>query len=838
MKPIINPMRFTLALTALWGFGLTAAWASDGLFAVVPTGDATYAKLGQLEQAGLLSPGQSQGPLTRFEVAQLITKARNQFHEIVVAQADEIPPPPDSGAPPSSSPAPSTAPPPPPDNTAAPPPPPSDNTAAPPPPPATGTAAPETPAPAVAAQPPSPTATPEDPLKWSKIAQTLSSLEDAYQYELKDIQTPVKELTDKTQALENGQYDLLKRLKGIDEYPTIAWHGLGRVFGAAQRYTSSDPGLSLPVNDNMQGRGYIDFEPEGVISKQIRWELIVRYGTAMVENDSQAIDSFLPRRGTMELKAPWFTATLGDFDESYTPLTLWNRDNLDLRWVPEMIAREDDTLKYESFMNNEPNWPFRGLRLGTEVAWPESTWLDHFTLSLMADMLRNGYNDLASGGSYIGTGFFTDWLFAGKGQLATKRLYLGGGSNLKLAFDAYGLWLVEPFNILNGVTYTGTETPGSPYSSVGASTWAHQYQILSLKPSVEITLGDGVVLGGYWETATSLYEDDAENSATDTTDWAVLAGPYLKFEHSQITFNYLNVGPNYYSPMAQTRQDILTTSTAFNPASGLPTPELFSAPLRSQFFLPGVPRAGGIYSFYDRTSDNTFPYGLATPNRQGGGVDLDIKTLEKDSLQIKGSVYFVQEIQGNLVADSQGTGFVPVDAVTVNGAQAAEPIRNFTYVNLGPSFNLGPSIDDPEKLVIGTNVRYEETDSSIGTLTSTWVLGGIEAGLFSWWEMALSFGADSVSGSEAGYMMNGQVTTLARYSYMFDNTDLGQYQVFNINGTNDSFRLSTSFTLNRNSKLYLDYDSTWGNAVPYFGTTPPTGTLNNQFAELTYEIQF
>lgn len=664
-------------------------------------------------------------------------------------------------------------------------------------------------------------ATPEDPLKWAKLAETLNSLQEAYQYELQEIQTPVKALDDKTTTLENAQYDLLKRLKGIDEYPTIAWHGLGRMFGAAQRYTNSDPGLSIPAHDNVQGRGYIDFEPEGVISKQIRWELLVRYGTPMVENNSQAIDSIIPRRGTMELKAPWFTATLGDFDEAYTPLTLWNRNNLDLLWMPEMIAREDDTLKYESFLNHEPQWPFRGMRLGTELAWPDSTWFDYFNISLMADMIRNGYSDLASGGNYFGSGFFTDWLFAGKSQLATKRLFLGGGSNLVLSFDAYALLLWEPMN---------TEQPGSIYLPVGSSTWAHQYQNLSLKPSVDVSLGDGVVLGASWEAAFSLYQDDSQNSATNVSDWAVIVGPYLKFQHSQISFNYLNVGPDYFAPMAQTRQDLITTTTNFNPGSGLPTPELFSAPLRSQFFLAGVPRAGGIFSFYDRTVDNTFPYGLATPNREGGGLDIDIKTLEKDSLKIKGAVYFVQEIGGNLVVDATGTSVQGVDA----SLSSVLPVRNFTYVNLGPSFNLGPSIDDPEDLVIGTNVRFEQTSSSIGTLTSAWVLGGVEAGLFSWWNMALSFGADSVNGSEAGYLG----TTMARYPYMYDNTDLGKYQVFNINGTNDSLRFSTSFTLNRNSKFYIDYDYTWGNAFPYFGATPTGGNLNNQYAELTYEIQF
>lgn len=98
MKPIFNSLRFTLALTALLTLGLAAASATEGLFSVVPAGDDTYTKLGQLEMGGLLSPGSSRGTLTRYEVAQLITKAQNQLHGIVVAQVDEIPPPPDSDA--------------------------------------------------------------------------------------------------------------------------------------------------------------------------------------------------------------------------------------------------------------------------------------------------------------------------------------------------------------------------------------------------------------------------------------------------------------------------------------------------------------------------------------------------------------------------------------------------------------------------------------------------------------------------------------------------------------------------------------------------------------------
>jgi hypothetical protein len=504
-------------------------------------------------------------------------------------------------------------------------------------------------------------------------------------------------------------------------------------------------------------------------------------------------------------------------------LTMWNRDNLDLRYKPEMIAREDDFEKYESFLNNEPNWPFRGVKIGTDILWPDSDFIDRFKIGGMANMIRSGFNDNSSGGTYFGPGDFTDWIFAANTEIKLKRWYLGGLS-LQFALDAYGVMLDEPLY---------SELPGSPYSPANPNTWAHQYTISSFKPSFDAGLKGDAGFGATWEGAFSTYEDNKLDPSTYVSDYAILAGPYFRWGHSKITFNYLNVGPNYFSPLAQTRQDnlqpgYLLSNSAVN---GFATPDLLSAPLRSQFFLSDVPRAGGIFSFYDRTQDNTFPYGLATPNREGFGFDFDVKASDKDALKIPGSIYFVQEISDNLVVNPAATGYVSVDAV----AGVPSPIRTFKYVNIGPSFNFGPSMGLPGDLEVGANVRYEQTNSAIGTLTSDWILGGVRAEIFSWWEAAASFGVQEINGTEAGY----GGTTLARYSYQFDNTDLlaGGYSAFSINGNRQSWKLSSDFRMDRNSTLYFDYGLTWGNAVPYVGQAVP-GTLYNQFMELTYAIQF
>ncbi len=807
---------FAFFLLMVLGTGALASTVpGTGSSPLVPSGDGTYAQLAQLEQTGLLPAGSSSSPLTRMEVAGLVFQAREHLKEIILAQADDVPPPPpsDNSSPTSSSPAaPEAAP--------------SVPTAPVPVPAAPAPAAPEAAAPVVAV----PTATPSyvSPIKSEsqddliKAEADLHSLEEAYDYELKKVQADMKTVQDRQGDLENKQYDLWKRLMGITEYPTISWHGLGRVYGISQQFYGDSQVLPLLSPSSRSAIGFLDFEPVGIVDKQIRWDAIIRYESAMESNVNVGIDSLVARRINMEFNPPWFSATIGDFNESYTPLTMWNRDNLDLRYKPEMIAREDDFQKYESFLNDEPNWPFRGVRVGTDILWPDSSFIDRFKIGGMANMIRSGFNDNASGGSYFGPGDFTDWIFAAQSEIKLKRWYVGGFS-LQLALDAYGVMLDEPLY---------SEQPGSPYSPANPNTWAHQYTISSLKPSFDVGLQGDAGFGGTWEGAFSTYEDDKMDPGKNVSDYAILAGPYFRLGHSKITFNYLNVGPNYFSPLAQTRQDDLLPSSPYSNVAvgGLASPDLLSAPQRSQFFLSNVPRAGGIFSFYDRTQDNTFPYGLATPNREGFGFDFDVKASDKDALKIPGSIYFVQEISDNLVVNQGATGYVSVDAV----AGVPNPIRTFKYVNIGPSFNFAPLTGLPGDLEIGANVRYEQTNSAIGTLTSDWILGGLRAEIFSWWEAAASFGVQNISGSEAGW----GGTTLARYAYEFDNTDLTPgYSAFSINGSRQSWKFSSDFRTDRNSTLYFDYSVTWDNAIPYVGQAL-SGTLYNQFMEVTYAIQF
>ncbi len=786
------PSNFKIWTLAVLSIILPAAALAGGdLFSVVPPGDATYAQLSQLEKAGLLPDGESSKVLTRFEVARKILQAQEKYGEIVVAQADDIPPPPGD----TDSLAPTTAPASPAVLSAAP------AASAPAPPPAAPAVVPAAPSQAELAQ----------------AEKNLHSLAEAYQFELKRVEDEVKSRESRAAAVDASQYDIFQRLKGFTDYPNVAFHGLGRAFAFSRQYYGD---YNFPDPGYRETWGYLDLKPTGAISKQVKWDAILRFQTRFQPDLST--DSMNFQRITMVFSPDWFTATVGDFDESYTPFTLWNRNNLDLKYIPEMVARRDSQEKYESYFDNATQWPFRGLRIGTELAWADSPVVERFKASVFANMIANGFNADTKNGNFFGPTNFTDWVFGGQASLASKKWYFSNLS-LQLNLGAQGVILDEPLD---------TNTPGTLYNTTDPSTWAHQYLVGSWTPDLRLGFGGNFYFGLGGDLAFSSYQDDKRDNNKIISDYAATGGAYFQLEQSKISFSFLDVGPSYYSPLAQVRQDLYQRQDLFNGPTVRDTTDIFQTPLRSRFLFTNVPRPSGIFSFYDRTEDNTFPYGLGTPNRQGLGIDLDVKALEKQALKIKGSVYFVQEISGNLVSNPAQTSVTVLDGT----AAVPVPMRTFTYINVGPSLNIGPLIQWDRDLEIGANVRYEQTSSGLGTLDSAWILSGIKVGVLPALDVTAAYSYKRSKGADAGY----GGTTFARYPYIFDNTDINPplglgYSVFYVDNQTQSLKLSTAFHANRNSNFYLDYSLTTGiTAIAPL----PAATLNNQYMELTYEIMF
>jgi hypothetical protein len=158
------------------------------------------------------------------------------------------------------------------------------------------------------------------------------------------------------------------------------------------------------------------------------------------------------------------------------------------------------------------------------------------------------------------------------------------------------------------------------------------------------------------------------------------------------------------------------------------------------------------------------------------------------------------------------------------------PIRNFTYVNLGPSYNLGPAIGWGGDLEIGTNVRLEQTSSVLGNLTGTDILGSIRAEILPAVQLTAAYEWRGAQGTEAG--VGGEL--VAAYPYLYDNSALGAYTPVTVNNSRQTVYFSTAFKVNKNSTIYLDYD--WIDGA--FLDDPSPIHISDHFGRISYEIKF
>lgn len=706
------------------------AFGSDRLFTTVPAGDATYVQLKRLEDLGLLPRGASRAELTRYEVAQLLFRAKREYANryragVQMVQAGAaIPPPPLDDADISTQ--------------------------------------------AVTDEP--------EAASIQAAASTITTLEEAYAQELSALQADVKASTDRVKALEGEQFKLWRRLRALDNSTAIYLNGLGRAFGHAGAEGEDSPGpRHVRTLDS-----YLDLNPRGVVSKEVKWSAIFRVSSNV--SPQTAKDLFSIRRARLEFNPAWMSCDLGDFEESYTPLTLWNRNPLDLRFTPDVMGRLDRYERYEGFLDRDEYLPFRGARFGTAVMWPKSEALESLKGSVFVHMINNGYVN----GAYTAHGY-TGWVFGGRAVFKARKFF---------EIDAQGLMLDEPLD---------TDDPGSAYGRFDTTTWAQRYQVGSLRPVLSYGIAKDVTIGVRYEMAYSIYNDDKRDAAKTIEDYARLGGPFLSYGKSTLQFNFVDNAAAYFSPLAQMRTEGVTVFPG----------------------LTSLPRAGGIFAYYDRRFDNVFPYGLSTPNRKGGGVEADFQALEREALKIKLSAYTLREHRGNLVIDEFFTEYVPVDGL----ANSPAAVRSFNYVNVGPSLDLAPLMSLKHSVVVGLNFRSEKTESWIGELKSDWIGGGVKAGLKKWWTVSMEGASMTSKGREA--YLNGFE---ARYSYLFDNSDLGDYGIVNSETTSTLAQASTSFEINRNSTLILDgYLRT--DRVAYPDADLDT-TVKKSGGRMVYEIRF
>jgi hypothetical protein len=596
-----------------------------------------------------------------------------------------------------------------------------------------------------------------------KIDQTdLTSLQQAYQAEVAAVKKDVQKLQKEEQTLNLREYRIFKKLNNdIIFGHAIRVDGSG-VFWMVPYSKEYGLGLAYPFS-NRYFQTVLNLNASVEVAPQVNWKSEFQ----ILANEPQQSVTILLRRMTIHLDPSFMSMDIGDFYQAYTPLTLWNRDDLDLEYKPETLNRIDEYPKSLVYLNHEPEYPLRGLKVGTRIFWPQSPAVKSFNISVFADMVNNNYQ---IGGTYVGT-TFNNWIFGGKGVLSFRKY---------LTISGYAVLYDVPFNSNPTVTYN----PNVP------TLWAQQYQVGSVVPNLKIPVAAGVTIGVKMELADALLRDDIFNSGRNVSGPAVIGGPNIQFGRSIIQLNYIRISPSYYSPLAQLRQyDSYDATTA---AFSAFAPGLLGFPFFTQITDPS-----GIYRFYNRLTDNVFPYGLATPDRQGIGVQFALHFLHNLKLQIPGKIYFVSEISGNMVVNKSGTEFVSLE----NPTSTTPVIRHFIYVNIGPQIHLQHVLNLDQPFNVGLNIRDENTQSSIGNLNSIGVILGIDRRIVPKWWLEVGTGPFHSQGVESGY----EGTPTAQYTFWFDNGDLGDFSNFSINESNWEYFLSNTFSITKQSKLYLDW---------------------------------
>jgi len=501
----------------------------------------------------------------------------------------------------------------------------------------------------------------------------------------------------------------------------------------------------------------------------------------------------------------------GDFYKNYTPLTLWN-DNAPVYTFVDPTSFRRTRLDTEElvYMDQAPAWHMRGFQGDTGKEWPQDPFLSGFSLQAMTGSPQDP-------GSVGGANVFGSYYAGGQGSI--------GFLSHHLDFTATGLTL-----------YNDPGSAAVPYLANVPSTYPRQYMIGSVTSKAVIPLGDQADLSGSMENAFSQYNDNLEASGSVFKDWALLANGSLDVAGVHVTAKYVNNGPYFYSPGAQTNP--------YTPDSG--SPGYLGTNLGSELSgldsgLPGylnqyVFQSVGrpFYAPYDRLSENFLPYGDATPNRVGLILGFSGDIGNNGWLKPQASyVVSGQEIQPNYVL-SGGTTLIPVDSQTnTTTSRVFGGYEGALTVDFAKAFALKNQTYD-----IQGDYKHQTDNLGLGGVSpftvNTWILAtdfNIPADFIS--TLVWSFAIEQAQSSGSEYVFGGNPPTWASYSFYLDDSNLGSYVYEPLNITRQTLAFGVLYPLGDKVDFRADLFLT-----NYHWSDFPTYDRQDQIWRFTYEAHF
>jgi len=648
---------------------------------------------------------------------------------------------------------------------------------------------------------PGPAAAPADTS--SQDSKSLKELVEEFKNELSAMDLDLARLEDKLDEnrrrrlhFEDLQQEYLKRT-GSDMYGySRGFFNTFRGFGANALYGNMD------YNDAM----LIDFGLKSVpvpfVLFDARLRVVRTIGLYYVDPITpQLLLRWISLTNFNELGS--FTA--GDFYQKYTRLTLWNYEVPVYTFIePTSFNRTRKDLEEFVYMDHGTDWHMRGLRASTAVAWPGSPVLSYFKLQTMAGQMKSATQDSFASyyaGSQASLSFFND----------------------NLEFKGTGLLLWDDPN-----------SASVPYDPNLPLSFPRQYQIGSGSLRATLPLADKFSLSGSAEGAFSKYQDDDNNSQRFFQDWAVLADGSLNIEGAHLTAKYMNIGPFFYSPGAQTNR-----YSALPGAQGYLSTNLYLdngvVGYLNDYVFQGVNRPA--FAIYDRMVENILPYGDSTPNRLGMifGLSMDIG---KDGWLTPQASYVLNtpglgmhEIQANFVLNSLGNGAVAVE----NNNQFTQP-RTFGGWEAAVSADIAKGLGEKEKrYFLAFDYKTQTTDLGLGNPFETRVFIGSADFSFPGTALVASAAYQYAQSSGDEYILTGQgnPSTYANYPFYLDTSSIGgySYTALNIKKTTWAFGLELPLASNIRFKgdLFLN-QYTWSDVPGY--------DRREQIWRASYEVSF
>jgi hypothetical protein len=494
--------------------------------------------------------------------------------------------------------------------------------------------------------------------------------------------------------------------------------------------------------------------------------------------------------------------TAGDFYKSYTPLTLWNFEVPVYTFIePTSFNRTRKDVEEWVYMDQGNMEHLRGFQATTTVAFAKDPVLSDLQLQAMAGPMN-------SAGSFTYSSYFA-------GSESSLSFF-----NDKLTVQGTGLLLWQDPN-----------SAPVPYLYNDPDTYAKQYEIGSVLAKATVPLADKADVTASVEDAGSQYNDDSNDPQRVFSDWAMLVNGSLNIEGAHLTAKYLNIGPYFYSPGAQTNR--------YTPD---PTSSLYLSTNMNGLddslpgYLNGTPFQGvnrPYFAPYDRLSENILPYGDSSPDREGIVVGFSGEIGERGWLKPQASFTSVQEIQPDLVLNSIGTGLVAVDSTT-NTAVA----RTFTgyegalTIDFAKAFDLSGRTYD-----IQFDYKHQDTNLSMPTdfVVDTIIAAcdfNIPAHFLQTVVWSAAFEQAQSSGSE--YVLGGgSPPTYGEYSWVLDTATLGQYTYTALNLTRQTLAFGLKLPMSDAINFRADYFLT-----TYNWTDQPSFDRTDQVWRFGYYVKF